>query len=259
MTTSDVTYPDRHPTDEPHETRAEDLPSPDVLPELRLYSHSTLLYWWPVWLSGYIFAIWTYFKGGYFELDEVRRELFHESSGIGLTFVLILFFVILFTNFKLRGIYSLTVMLGVGLIVSLLALAGWWDDLLGFIPYLSIHMNMGFYLVFSTLLLVAWLLTVFVSDRLTYYVIRPGQLIRMNRIGGGEETWDARGMIVEERADDYFRHYLLGLGSGDLTLMTSGAKKETISVPNVVFANHKADIIQRLIAVEPNKLMPGPA
>jgi hypothetical protein len=185
--------------------------------------------------------------------------LFHESSGIGLTFVLILFFVILFTNFKLRGIYSLTVMLGVGLIVSLLALAGWWDDLLGFIPYLSIHMNMGFYLVFSTLLLVAWLLSVFVFDRLTYYLVRPGQLIRMNRIGGGEETWDARGMIVEERADDYFRHYLLGLGSGDLTLMTSGAKKETISVPNVVFANHKADIIQRLIAVEPNQFIPGPA
>jgi hypothetical protein len=66
-------------------------------------------------------------------------------------------------------------------------------------------------------------------------------------------------MIVEERADDYFRHYLLGLGSGDLTLMTSGAKKETISIPNVVFANHKADIIQRLIAVEPNQFIPGPA
>jgi hypothetical protein len=259
VTPSDVTIPQRDQTDETHETRADDLPSPDVLPELRLYSHSTLLYWWPVWLFGYLFAVLTYFKGGYVELDEVRRDIFHQNSGIGLTFVFILFIVILFTNIKLRGIYSLTLILGTGLLVALLALAGWWDDVLAFIPYLSIHMNMGFYVVFSTLLLVTWLLSVFFFDRLTYFVVRPGQLIRMNRIGGGEETWDSRGMLVEERADDYFRHYLLGLGSGDLTLTTSGAKKETIYIPNVVFADHKADIIQRLIAVEPSQLMPGPA
>jgi len=86
-----------------------------------------------------------------------------------------------------------------------------------------------------------------------------GQLIRVNRIGGSEATWDARGMLVEERSDDYFRHYLLGLGSGDVTLTTSGARNETIWIPNVVFADHKVDMIQRLVAVEPSRLMPDPA
>jgi hypothetical protein len=239
-------------------SEAEELPSPDVLPDIHLYGHSSLMYWWPVWLFGYVFAIWTYFKGGYIQLDEVRQDLFHEGSGIGLTYIMILVFVIIFTNFKLRGIYSVVLILAVGLVVTLIALAGWWDDLLGIVPYLSVHMNMGFYVVFSTILLVLWLMAFFIFDRIDYYIVRPGQLIRMNRVGGGEQTWDARGMLVEERADDYFRHYLLGLGSGDLTLTTSGAKQQEIHIRNVVFANHKVDVIQRLVAVEPDQLMPEP-
>lgn len=237
---------------------AADLTSPDILPDLRLYSHSTLMYWWPVWFSGYLFAFWTYFKGGYVSLDEVRQDLFHQSSGIGLTFVLILIFVIMFTNFRLRGIYSMTFILAIGLIVALLALAGWWDDVLAWVPYLSVHMNMGFYVVFSTLLFGIWLVTFFFFDRLNYYIVRPGQLIHVSRIGGAEETWDARGMFVEERADDYFRHYLLGLGSGDLKITTSGAKKQEIHIQNVLFANHKVGMIQRLVAVEPSSPMPDP-
>ena len=31
---------------------------------------------------------------------------------------------------------------------------GWWDDIAKLIPYLSVHMNTGFYLVFSTGLLI---------------------------------------------------------------------------------------------------------
>jgi hypothetical protein len=249
VTPADTTY------STPKETEAEDLESPDVLPDVRIYSHSSLLYWWPVWLSGFIFAAVTYFPGGVIELDEVRRDWFHDSSGVGLTYVLILFFVIIFTNIKLRGIYSIVLILAIGLAISLVALAGWWDEVMEFIPYLSVHMNMGFYVVFSTLLLVLWLLMFFVFDRMNYWVVRPGQLTRVARIGGNEETWDTRGLLVEERADDYFRHYLLGLGAGDLTLTTSGGKKETIRIPNVVFADRKVDLIQRLVAVEPHTLM----
>jgi hypothetical protein len=249
VTPADTTYSDRK------ETEAEDLASPDVLPDVRIYSHSSLMYWWPVWLSGFIFAAVTYFQGGVIELDEVRRDWFHDSSGIGLTYVLILFFVIIFTNIKLRGIYSIVLILAIGLAISLIALAGWWDEIMEFIPYLSIHMNMGFYVVSSTLLFVLWLLMFFVFDRMNYWVVRPGQLTRVARIGGNEETWDTRGLLVEERADDYFRHYLLGLGAGDLTLTTSGGKQQTIRIPNVVFADSKVDLIQRLVAVEPNTLM----
>lgn len=252
MTLSDMVLEDRNGE---IRANAEDLPNPDALPGIRIYQHSSLMYWWPVWLIGFIFAIWTWFKGGYVELDEVRRELFHQGSEMGLIYVLVLMTVILFTNFKLRGIYSVAFLLAVGLIITLIALAGWWDDILSYIPYLSVHMNMGFYVVFSTMLFVAWFLSFFFFDRLVYYIVRPGQLIRVSRIGGDEETWDTRGMLVEERADDYFRHYMLGLGTGDLTINTSGAKSDVIRINNVLFANRKMKIIQRLVAVEPARFI----
>src|SRR5207248_5127705 len=42
-------------------------PAPPVIPpaqrELRIYSHSALFYWWPVWAVGFIMATFTYFDG----------------------------------------------------------------------------------------------------------------------------------------------------------------------------------------------------
>ena len=32
--------------------------------EIRLYSHSSIFYWWPVWLVGFLMALLTYFDGG---------------------------------------------------------------------------------------------------------------------------------------------------------------------------------------------------
>src|SRR5947208_4401237 len=34
----------------------------EPLPELRIYSHSNLIYWWPVWVVGYAMAAITYFQ-----------------------------------------------------------------------------------------------------------------------------------------------------------------------------------------------------
>src|SRR5437764_526435 len=31
-----------------------------VSPEIRIYSHSSLFYWWPVWFFGFLFALWTF-------------------------------------------------------------------------------------------------------------------------------------------------------------------------------------------------------
>jgi hypothetical protein len=59
-------------------------------------------------------------------------------------------------------------------------------------------------------------------------------------------------MLFEQHGDDFFRHVVLGLGAGDLKLMTTGAKSEQIDIPNVLFANHKVKQIQRLVAVKPD-------
>ena len=233
------------------------LPDPDVLPEVRLYSHSTLFYWWPAWLIGYLMAIVTYFQGGLFRLDEAKREsLFTTTtSAPGLTFTTVLLLVILFTNVRIRGMASLATVLALAFLTTLLAWLGWWDDILRAIPELSVQMNLGFYLVFSTVLLVFWTLTFFVFDRLTYWRVRPGQLTEERVIGGGELSYDTRGMLFEQHADDFFRHIILGLGAGDLRLVTTGARKETIEIPNVLFVQRKVRHIQRLVSVKPDDAM----
>jgi len=43
--------------------RPSDLPDPDALPELRIFSRSTIFFWWPVWVTGYILAAITYLGG----------------------------------------------------------------------------------------------------------------------------------------------------------------------------------------------------
>jgi len=65
-----------------------------------------------------------------------------------------LLLLIVFTNVLLRGIHSVVALLTVGFISVLLAWFGWWDDIAKLIPYLSVHMNTGFYLVFSSGLLI---------------------------------------------------------------------------------------------------------
>jgi hypothetical protein len=60
-------------------------------------------------------------------------------------------------------------------------------------------------------------------------------------------------MALEKHRDDLFRHWLLGLGSGDLRIRTSGATREQIEVPNVFFIGSKVEVIQRLIAEVPEE------
>ena len=37
-------------------------PVPSGPKDIRIISHSTLFYWWPIWFFGFIFTIWTYFE-----------------------------------------------------------------------------------------------------------------------------------------------------------------------------------------------------
>ena len=219
--------------------------------EVRIYGHSPLIFWWPVWLVGYAMAMVSYFRGSSIALNQVRSDVFHPSSWPGVLFTVVLLLVILFTNIKMRGIYSLTFIISVLFVTALLAWLGWWDDILGLIPHLSLHMNLGFYLTLSTGLLVMWLLMFFLFDRLTYWRVRPGQIIEQRLIGGGERSFDTHGLLFEQRPADLFQQRMLGFGAGDLILKTGGVHKVEITIPNVVFVDRIIRKTQRLIAVQP--------
>jgi hypothetical protein len=172
------------------------------------------------------------------------------SSALGLTFVSILLLLIVFSNVRLRGINSVVVLLSLVFIAVLLAWFGWWDDIAKLIPYLSVHMNTGFYLVFSTGLLITWLMMFFVFDRLTYWRVRPGQMTEERFIGGGAESFDTNSLRFQKHRADFFR-VVLGLGAGDLRATTPGGSGAATEISNVLFVDRKVHAIERLISVKP--------
>ncbi len=214
--------------------------------EVTIYSHSTLLYWWPAWFFGYVIAL----------LNVGQEELLARSTGqqvssaLGLTFISVLLLLIVFTNVRLRGINSVVALLSIAFVAVLLAWFGWWDNIARAIPYLSVHMDTGFYLVFSTGLMIVWLLMFFVVDRLTYWRIRPGQMTVEHEIGGGAESFSTTGLRFQKLKSDLFRA-AVGLGAGDLSATPLG-DHETIDIPNVLFAGRKIAAIEKLIAVTPD-------
>jgi len=221
-------------------------------PTLRLYGHSSLFYWWPVWVTGYVMALLTYLGGQPHEING-ETELFHPSSGPGVVFFLVLFLVILVTSVSVRGLASGMVILGAAFLIVLLAYFQLWDPILRFLGNLRIHVNFAAYFWFSTLLFVTWASAFFVFDRMTYWEIKPGQLTENFIFGSGSRTFDTEGILVEKYRGDLFRHWLLGLGAGDIHIQTMGAQREHIDIPNVLFIGAKIKVIQRMVAIKPDE------
>jgi hypothetical protein len=95
-------------------------------------------------------------------------------------------------------------------------------------------------------------ISVFLYERQSYFKVTPGQMTHDFVIGGSARSYDTRGMVFEQHRNDLFRHRILGMGSGDIVISTMGAKRDTISVPNVLFVDSKVAAIQRLIAMQPD-------
>jgi hypothetical protein len=224
------------------------LPNTAALQEITIYSHSTLFYWWPAWAFGFVSALLNAGQEKFLATAEGARP----SSAIGLSFVSLLLLLIVFTNVRLRGINSIVALLTVAFLTVLLAWIGWWDDIARMIPYLWVHMNTGFYLVFSTGLLAIWLMMFFVFDRLIYWRIRPGQMTEERLIGGGAESFDTNGLRFQKLSSDFFRA-VLGFGAGDLRATTTGEHGTMIDIPNVVLVDRKVRAIERLISVKPER------
>jgi hypothetical protein len=220
--------------------------------EVILISHSNLLYWWPAFVVGYLMALATYFQGNVVTTNGGNISYIHTSNNPGLLFIAILIGLIVFSNAKLRGIYSVVALITFGFFAVLFAWLGWWDEILSLIPQLSAKANIGFYLVFSTALLIVWSLGVFVFDRISYWRVRPGQFAQISHVGGGAQNFDTQGMRFERREQDYFRHIVLGLGSGDLVFYGKDLQSGSITIPNVSFVDKKAIDIERLIAIKPD-------
>jgi hypothetical protein len=125
---------------------------------------------------------------------------------------------------------------------------------LRFVGHLNVYLNQGAYFWFSTLVFIAWALAFFVLDRMSYWVVKPGQITRNYVWGASSESFDTENMSLEKRRDDLFRHWLLGFGTGDLRITTYGAKSQDLLLPNVVFVGTRIAAIEKMIASEPGEI-----
>jgi hypothetical protein len=146
--------------------------------------------------------------------------------------------------------WSLVVILTVVMMSVIFALAGWWDYIFTKLSLLDIRINMGGYLFIATVLFIVWLVTLLFFDRQTYIVFGARQFKVCTEIGGGEKSYDTVGMTLERQKGDLFRHYILGLGSGDLIVKTSGAQAHHFDLPNVLFIGKKVQMIEDLIRAQ---------
>lgn len=259
--------------------------------EIRVYSHSNLFYWWPVWLLSFILAGLTWIGNLHMavvpektvavkdrqvevepgkletrhvfilpekaDLVERRRpdgdmEIFQPTIFIsprrtyGSLFVIVLLIVIGITNVPMRGLWSVFVlMVFVGLSI-IFAVAGWWETIFAHLALLSIHINLGGYLLIGGVLFLLWLVNFFMFDRQIYMVFAPGQVRVRLEIGGGETVYDTTGMVVQKHRGDLFRHWVLGFGSGDLDIRPVGLANP-IELPNVLAIGRTVKAIENLI------------
>jgi hypothetical protein len=170
-----------------------------------------------------------------------------SRSGYGVVFIVVVLLVVFITNVPIRGVWSVVVIVTVLLGSIILALAGWWDDILEAAGHSHVYINAFGYLAISLPLLVLWLVVVLFFDRRVYMIFTPGQMRVHQEIGSGEVAYDTLGMVVVKRRSDLFRHLLLGMGSGDLFVKTAGANAQQFEMQNVLNVANKLRLVQEML------------
>jgi hypothetical protein len=132
------------------------------------------------------------------------------------------------------------------LLSIIFGLAGWWDWILTNINLLDIRINAGGYFFLALSLFIVWLVTFLLFDRQIYIVFQPGSFKVCLEVGSGEKQYDTIGMTIEKERSDLFRHWILGLGSGDMIVRTAGADRHEFRLNNVLFIGRKLQLVEEM-------------
>jgi hypothetical protein len=256
-------------------------------PTIRVVGHTGLVYWWPVWLVGFILSGLTYLDSGrlaivpegtkvkpvgekVYELtlpgrpsaslvqaaeatERGERAFPVRASGnrdYGMVYIVVLLVVIFGTNVPLRGLWSVVAILSLVVLTGVLAYFDVWGRILDALWGLHIEITFAGYLLPSVVLLVLWLVTVFGFDQLRFVRFTTGQFTVREQIGDAREVHDMTRVTIRKRRSDVIRHYLLGLGAGDLVIAVPNQAREIV-MPDVLFVDRKIRQISDLMRVRP--------
>jgi hypothetical protein len=264
-------------------------PAPPQRPQtIKVISHTGLFYWWPVWLVGLILAALSWFEGNReavvpagttVKVEEPKKtyqvtlpdrpsrsleqaaantakgqEAFpiraSGSKNYGIVYILVILAVTFGANVPFRGLASVIAILAIFLVAGLFAYLDWWDAIFDFLGGLHVEISAGGYLLLSVVLLALWLATFFLYDPLRYMIFTPGQFVLHKEIGDLRQVFDTTQVEVEKRRTDLFRHWVLGLGAGDLIIKVPSQALQ-IELPNVLFVGYRVPQIADLMKTKP--------
>jgi hypothetical protein len=254
---------------------------------VRVVSHTGLLYWWPVWLTGFVLAGLTYLDGGHLaivpegtkvtkvddrtytltvpnrpgpSLEQAAEATGRGEAGFpvraswnrdyGMVYVVVLLLVIAGSTIPLRGLWSVVAFMSALLLTGVLAYYDVWGVILEALGGLHVEISLAGYLLPSLVLLVLWLATVFGFDQLRYVRFTAGQFTVHQAVGDAREVYNTERVTIRKRRSDMFRHWILGFGAGDLVITVPNQGKEIV-LSDVLFADRRVQQIADLMRVRP--------
>jgi hypothetical protein len=288
-------YPLRSKNAEPEKktmaTQSKSTPShgrSDQAPTIKVISHTPLIYWWPVWLVGFVLAGLTFAEGTRLavvpegtKVKEVQPNRVYEltlakeptaslaqapeesakgeeafpvriaqSKDYGIVYIVVVLLVLAGTNVPLRGLASVIAVLVILLITVVFASLDWWTPIFDYLGGLHVEISLAGYLVPSVVLLAMWLAAIFLYDPMRYMVFTPGQFVLHKEVGDLREVYDTTQVEAEKRRTDLFRHWVLGFGAGDLIIKVPSQALQ-IELPNVLFVGRRVTEIANLMKTKP--------
>jgi hypothetical protein len=193
-------------------------------------------------LVSFILAAATYVEG-----DSSGGVTVSNTNSPGAVFVVTLLAVAVSSTVLLRGMVSVVAVVAIVAVSVAFGWFGWWGTIIGFLGGLEIRLNATGYLCVGIPLFLAWLAVVWVYDRQHYVIFAPGQIRYVLEVGDGEVVMPAEGAIVEKKRSDLFRHWVLGLGAGDLVIRSGKAGGTAIVMENVLRIGRKLAVIDKLL------------
>ncbi|QVL34084.1 hypothetical protein KIH39_09305 [Telmatocola sphagniphila] len=225
--------------------------TPAIATQVIVVGHSAIFYWWPLWVAGYIMSLLTWSNHDQVQIGS-KMEWFYRGRDLGVIYTSLLLLLILISSTKIKGMKAALLIAAASFLILFSVHLEWWGVILGWFGNQSISLSLGYYLFSSTLLLVVWATSVFFVDRLSFWRFRPGQVTHEFLGGIVNNTYDTQNMTISlNRQDDFFRHWIIGMGSGDLHIRTMGGRGVEMFVTNVLFVGSKMKKIQALIATKP--------
>ncbi|HEX6000598.1 MAG TPA: hypothetical protein VFZ16_14570 [Hyphomicrobiaceae bacterium] len=226
-----------------------------TLKGIRIYEYTDLVYWWAIWFAALVCSLITAFG----ETIEIGGKgiKFSSSPWVGIGFLVVMFSTLIFTHLRARGLHAIILALAaivVGLIVHMTL---GWHIVFDQLTLLKVHMNLAYYVVTFIVTFVIWLYSTVVHARLSYGVVKPGEVGWRSPLTGQVETYKPLNFHVGKRSDDLIVHRILGLGflglgTGDIEVKfdVPGGGSQHHVFENVWRPDVKVAIMEKLITLD---------